>query len=161
MPKPKRRWYQYTLRTLLAVMLLCALACSWYADRVEQARRQGEAVRLLGEGEFAIYDYQFDAVGDMLEDAKPATPQWLQDWWGTDFFHRVVVIHVNRRESLQRVGKLRWLEELYVSCETTDADLVHFQGLKRLKRLDLCRSRITEEGAKELQKALPRCQIDW
>ncbi len=80
-------------------------------------------MRAFGEGEFAIYDYQFDAVGDMLEDAKPATPQWLQDWWGTDFFHRVVVIHVNRRDSLQRVGKLRWLEELYVSCETTDADL--------------------------------------
>jgi hypothetical protein len=30
-PKPKRRWYQYSLRTLLICVTLFAVACSWFA----------------------------------------------------------------------------------------------------------------------------------
>lgn len=44
--KPRRlRWFQYRLRSLLAVVLIDALICSWLATRRELQRREREAVR--------------------------------------------------------------------------------------------------------------------
>lgn len=145
----------------MAVMVLCVLACSYIADRFEQARRQSEAVAAFGGREFVVYDYEMDRSGNMLHFPEPTTPKWLLDRYGVDFFHPVVIVHVTKPESLGQVGKLRHLQELYVSCATTDADLVHLKGLRQLQRLDLCHSQISEEGANTLQAALPKCQIDW
>ncbi len=41
-PPPERRWFQYSLRSLLLLTLLCAVACSWYVDRrrVAAARKE-------------------------------------------------------------------------------------------------------------------------
>ena len=41
----------------------------------------------------------------------------------------------------------------------TDAGLEHLKGLKRLEELDLERTKVTDEGVKRLQKALPNCII--
>jgi hypothetical protein len=38
-PKPKLRWFQYSLRSLLLVMTACALACSWLVMPTVRARR--------------------------------------------------------------------------------------------------------------------------
>ena len=48
-PKPKRRWYQYSLRTLLLFMVLCAIACSWFAVKMQRVKRQQEAVEAIRE----------------------------------------------------------------------------------------------------------------
>ena len=59
--KPRRRWFQYSLRTLLLLMLLVSIGMSWVAVRMQRARRQREAVKgieRLGGG--VMYDYQFD-----------------------------------------------------------------------------------------------------
>lgn len=41
-PQPKLRWYQYSLRTLLMMPVVCALVCWWYVDhrRVAAAREE-------------------------------------------------------------------------------------------------------------------------
>ena len=38
-PKSKRRWHQYSLRSLLVFVTLCALACSWLVIPTARARR--------------------------------------------------------------------------------------------------------------------------
>ena len=38
-PRPKRRWYQYTLRTLFVLMTVLAVALGWYVHRVRQQKR--------------------------------------------------------------------------------------------------------------------------
>jgi hypothetical protein len=43
-PKPTCRWFQYSLRTLMIIVTLFAIACSWFAVKMQQARRQREAV---------------------------------------------------------------------------------------------------------------------
>jgi len=59
-PKPKRRWYQYSLRTLLLFMLLASIGLSWLAVKLKQAREQKEAVRAIEEaGGWVIHDYTF------------------------------------------------------------------------------------------------------
>ena len=42
----------------------------------------------------------------------------------------------------------------------TDAGLVHLKGLTNLQELDLSRTRTTDAGVAELQKALPNCKIE-
>ena len=48
-PKPKRRWLQFSLRTLLVLVLTCSLPCGWLAHKIKQARGQRESVRATEE----------------------------------------------------------------------------------------------------------------
>jgi Ran GTPase-activating protein (RanGAP) involved in mRNA processing and transport len=41
----------------------------------------------------------------------------------------------------------------------TDAGLKELASLKNLSKLDLSDTQVTDEGLKELQKALPNCRI--
>lgn len=50
-PKPRRRWFRYSLRTLLALVLVTCLGLGWFAHKLKQARDQKEtvaAIRQLG-----------------------------------------------------------------------------------------------------------------
>jgi hypothetical protein len=44
--------------------------------------------------------------------------------------------------------------------QITDAALVHLKGLTNLKGLYIRYTRITDEGVKNLQEALPNCEIN-
>jgi hypothetical protein len=43
-PKRKRRWFQFSLRTLMIFTLFLAIGCGLMARRVEQKRNEREAV---------------------------------------------------------------------------------------------------------------------
>jgi hypothetical protein len=58
----------------------------------------------------------------------------------------------------QRPGRpVVWMD-LY-TCRVTDAELRYLQGMIGLEWLDLNSTGVTDEGVKELQKALPKCRI--
>ena len=46
-PKPKLRWFQYSLRSLLLFVTACAIACSWLAVTIQSQRRQGAAAEAI------------------------------------------------------------------------------------------------------------------
>jgi len=51
-PPPKRRirrFLQFSLRSLLVFVLLVSIGLSWLGVKLERARRQREAVRVIGE----------------------------------------------------------------------------------------------------------------
>ena len=57
---PGRRWYQFSLRSLLLFTLICAIASAWLAHRMEQKRIELEAVDSLvrrGRGSPSIFNY--------------------------------------------------------------------------------------------------------
>jgi hypothetical protein len=62
--RPKLRWCQYSLRTLLLGVLLASIGMSWFTPRIQRARKQREAVeaieRLGGE---VLYDFMCDDSG--------------------------------------------------------------------------------------------------
>jgi len=87
-----RRRFQFSLRTLLLVVTLCALACSRLAVKMQQAKRQQVAVTEIKElGGTVTYDWQIDADGHSRPNAQPPGPVWLRNVLGDDCFGNVTV----------------------------------------------------------------------
>ena len=47
--KCKRRWFQFSLRTLLIFTLICAVAAGWLGETIDRKRREREAVETFVE----------------------------------------------------------------------------------------------------------------
>src|SRR5947207_11324743 len=95
---PKRRWFQFSLRILLAFTLLVALGCGWFAVKLRQAARQKAAVAailaLRGHTWYDISDQsepiQINSHGQPVRSRKIQAPGWLIKLLGPDFFRTVV-----------------------------------------------------------------------
>jgi hypothetical protein len=86
-PKPKRRWYQFSQRTLLVLVLLVSIGLSWLGIKMNQARRQREVVKAILEAGGAVYyDYEYKQSGN----PEPPAPAWLRKLFGDDLFRDVV-----------------------------------------------------------------------
>jgi hypothetical protein len=186
-PKSKRCWFQYSLRTLLIVVTLCAVSCSWLAVKLRQARRQRETVAAIEKlGGSVRYDEWFGLEGDQSN--RSPGPAWLHDWLGDDFFRTVTVVDFRGNaignEDLAYLKSFPQLQSVLVgSTFVTDEGLVHLRdlpalanldlgslnvtdtgleclkGLTQLKVLDLLNTKVTDKGVKRLQQALPNCRI--
>jgi len=152
-PTPKRRWYQYRLRTLVVLMLLASIGMSWVAVRMERARRQQAALAELGKS------------GPMLwitEGAAPRGLAWLESVLGEGFFTRVIELRIVHRKTtdadLERLRGLRDLRLLFLdSPGISDAGLAHLEGLPRLQTLWLYGAPITDAGLEHLTR-VPRLE---
>jgi hypothetical protein len=93
--KHRRRWFQYSLRALLVVVTLCALACSWLGVKLQQAWRQRAAVAVVQElGGRVLYDWLYEAKGNMLRKAQPPGSPWLRRLLGDDLFQSVYYVNL-------------------------------------------------------------------
>jgi DNA-binding transcriptional LysR family regulator len=102
-PVRKRRWFQYSLGTLLLFVLICQIACSWFFTRVHRQRHAVEAI-LKCDGCIVVYDN--DDAGRLLSSepidaaaltGKPQPPPretWVERLFGRDFLHRAVTVQV-------------------------------------------------------------------
>ena len=136
-PKPKRRWYQYSLRTLFIFMVLVAVACSW-------ARKQWEARQVLKRVCYFHPDANVEADGDVVALWNFRARERLGD------------------DALKPIGKLTSLRRLDLSgTRITDAGLQHLTGLTDLEELALRETRVSNVGVKKLQQALPNCKIEY
>jgi hypothetical protein len=161
-PKPKLRWFQFSLGGLLAVVTLCAIPCSWLAVRRENSRRETAAVSAIRH------------QGGYVE---------------RDIFENIEVVDLSYKRGvidagLKYLARLIHLQTLYLSdTEVTDSGLVHIEGLsdlrvlhlrdtqitdaglenlralRQLQDLDICGTNVTDAGVAKLQQALPNCKI--
>jgi hypothetical protein len=151
--KLNRRWYQYSLRSLLLVMLLASLGMSWVATQREKARRQREAVEAILKLHGTVYyDYQLDAAGEPVQTASQRVPTWWRRLLGDDFFDRVVYVQVPSDAALEPVEQLPDLQTLELGCNyaITDAGLERLRCLSRLDFLHLRGTQVTTAGAAKL-----------
>lgn len=117
-PPRKRRWLQFSLRTLLILVLLASIGMSWFAVRMRQAKRQREAVETIRAVRGTVW-YGNDPkslvpvwgtvwyVDDpkivvpvwMTSTRTPSKevpgPAWLRRWIGDDYFRYVVQVDLN------------------------------------------------------------------
>ena len=144
---PQRRWFQFSLRSLLVFVTLCAIPCSWLAVRMRYAEKQ-EAER-----------QERLAAEDKL--SKP-----IRDLGGTVHFKPQCVpdgdlVILPEKTTDLALAKIKWwpeVKELALSqTQITDAGLTHLKGLTQLARLDLERTGVTAAGLENL-KCLDRLQ---
>jgi len=189
-PKSRRRWYQYSLRTLLIVVTLAGCGFGWLGWKVREARQQQSAVAVIEKlGGRVIYDYGFDSQGNELPTATPPGPAWLRSLVGDDCFRCVCCVYLDitpgKSADLQYLKCFTHLNNLEISDtqaadggleylkglaelgylrirgpQVTDAVLEHLKCLTQLKLLTLDGTQVTDAGLANLQQALPGCEID-
>ncbi len=137
---PKRRWFQFSLRTLLLIVTILAVGPGgWLIYEQNQARRNKAAAELLRKVGGEVY----------------ATPRWL--WTLIEPGSPGMVVGVGFRyrpvtdsdlEPLSSLTDLVWLD--LNDTPVGDDGLVHLAGLSRLKRLRLDETQITDTGLAHL-----------
>ncbi len=164
--EPKLRWYQYTLRTLLGFVTLCAVPCSWVAVKIREAKRQRDAVTAikklggdvrceswLGLTTVTEVDFRGNVIGDedlaCLESLPRLQTLRLSSTFVTD-------------TGLARLRNMAALRELdLTSLNITDDGLTHLMGLTQLAAIELRDTEVTEAGVSKLKAALPKCIVYW
>ena len=103
----KRRWFQFSIKGMLAVMTLACVGLGWLAYERNEVRKRREAIAAM-EPHLAV---SFDKE-------QPFRPKWLRPLLGDNSAGEVVDV-------------------ITISNDVTDAELVHLKGLRRLEWLTL------------------------
>jgi hypothetical protein len=171
---PKRRWAQFSLKSLLIVTAAIGIGLGFLSYRHEAQQRDIRAIRAAG--------------GDASVEARG--PAWIRSLIGDKFFERVVgvelhgsgvtdetlkivarfpdlkglsLIHAAITDAgMHQLQRLPRLEVLYLeSVQITDAGLMHLSAVPSLIELRIATptTGATEEGLKKLQKAAPSLKL--
>ena len=150
-PKRRRRRFQYSLRTLLLLVLLVSVGFSCLAVKFGRVRKRRELVAALElRGVTIRYAYEVD------RSSHPPGPEWLRAILGDDFFAEVDAVYADHigltDEDLAEVSELTGLSALSVSGgQITDAGLKHLKGLANLRILYLSNTQVTDSGLEQLK----------
>ena len=177
-PKPKRRWYQFSLRTLLIVLGL-SLPLSWLGLKLRQAREHQETVNaILEAGGYVGYEHNVLGLGL----GEVVYVAWGGGGWHLDLgdaeLEKLKGLTSLRRldvdgcqgvtdaglEHLQGLNNLEWLNISHT--QVTEAGLEHLKGMTNLEELWICclyqadrQKKVSDKDVRELQEALPNCRI--
>jgi hypothetical protein len=157
-----RRWLRFGLRTLLLVLTALSI---WLGLKVDEARRQKEAVEALQElGATVRFAHQRDNTNHTEFDANKdlKIPDWLRTLPGDDFFQTVALIQLPETVTDKDLGHLAALphveclifsQESYQEINVTDAGLDHLPRPDRLVRLAAANALIGDAFLKRLAGA--------
>jgi hypothetical protein len=156
--RSKLRWCQFSLRTLLIFTALLAVVCGLIGKKIEQKRRERQAIATIEDaGGYIEFDYQTAARGG--SDAAPFGPKWLRSMLGENFFSEAIAVHMvptndeglaSAKKALQALPKLKRL--VICAPSLTDAGLANLSGLRQLETLEfLDIHRVTDAGLKHLR----------
>ena len=183
-PKPKRRWCQFSLRTLLVVVTVSCVPLAWIGWRMHRARENrarvaaAAAIEKLGGEVVSLHDglgLKVTIVNDAgLEPLKdltalqylyiegPVTDAGLKHLNGLSDLQSLSLDSTNVTDAgLEHLKGLTTLKKLRLDTpRITDAGREHLKGLTNLQLLDLSGTNVTDEGVKKLQQALPNCKIE-
>ncbi len=150
------RRFQFSIRSLLVLVVVVAVPCTWMAVEMKIARKQREAVEAIraADGDI-VYDWEyFDSHPRTAEEwmewftRKPPVPEGFTNWLGDDWFYDIAEVHFP--------GGWR-----YTADRCNDDTLRHIRCLTKLKNLKLTMTKVTYDGVKSVQEALPHCKIEW
>ncbi len=188
-PQAKRRWYQFSLWTMLVVMTIVAGVFGiWAYMRQRERERQAAISRVLetvrAYDGYLVEDLEFTFGKKGLK--GETLKHFLDDlhWWGDLSSLHLEESGVND-QNMQQLGKLRSLKGLNLkdtqitdeglreltgltnliwinleNCAVTDAGLKHFSKLSKLEYLEIEGTQITPAGEKWIKEILPNLEIN-
>jgi len=147
-PKPKRRWHQFSLRTLLIAVLVLSLPLGWIGWELEKTRREHVVVDRIEE------------LGGVVEYHESKSPPWIARRFRRTQEVRLTVFppaflqndqspFVSRvnDNTLDLLKALKTTEELIiVGANITDCGMEHVAELTSLDSLVLVGTKITDKG---------------
>jgi hypothetical protein len=179
-PKSRRRWFKFSLRSLLVFVTICSVGFGWFEYKLRQAHRQRVVVEQIQQlGGMVLYDIQFNSDGNLRNDAKPFGPAWAHQLLGIDFFGNVRIVtsygftipnegpgtltHTDKFNDslLALLQELHQLEDLSLGgTQVTDEGLIHIKMMTGLKKLSLYNTQITDAGLSHLRGATQLESLD-
>jgi hypothetical protein len=159
--KPKRRWFQISLRTLLILVTLASCVFGWLGLKAKQAREQRSAVAKILELKGDVYyDYQHDGPydPDFLRTPPPG-PAWVRAIMGDEIFTSVTGVRFSDLpqnaigdNQLSILAKLHKLQSVGLrNARISSAGLKHLRGLSYLQDLNLFNTDVGDAGLEHLQ----------
>ena len=132
----KRRWYQFSLKTLLVVMLLSTVVVvGWIGIRLRRAQENRDRVALVEDAVAAIEKLGGD-VTKAYEERRPRT--WLEKQFD------------DPGDADDPVGVLTVSKVTLWHTTATDAALEHLKGMTSLQYLFLDEGDVTDAGLTHL-----------
>jgi len=166
---------QFRLRTLLIAILVVSLPLSWFAVRLNRARKQEQAIKEIYRlGGCVLCDMEIvdpnrgyhpptERIRGVLRDVfavKPIQILLLKKFDRNDSSSTPQEIEVCD-DDLSVLVDMEGIWSLRIeSSQVTDKGLRHLYNLKDLAFLDLIDTQVTPESVNKLQRALPDCYID-
>ena len=142
--KPKRRWYQFSLRTLLLVMLVLGCGLGYERHKAVKYKAAIDAIKAL-RGEI-----RFDSN-------HPVRTAWMKLLLSDDSFGNVNHVYLSGAHitdaRLIHLRALTQLESLTLdNTNVTDSGLAHLRRMTQLQTLLLCDRHVTDAGLLHLQE---------
>ena len=176
-PKPKRRWYQFSLRTLLVAVLALSLPLGWVSWELEKTRREQAAIAEYGQYDAFISYHQMSGPSWMVQRfRKIRAVDFSMNPFGATRIAEVKLRPLKRMTNLVEVTLwnttvddaglanlhgLSHLKSLNLGLtQVTDAGLVHLQDLTSLEVLDLGDTQVTDAGLAHLRQLTNLKQLD-
>lgn len=142
--KPRRRWLQFGLRSLLMAMTTFGV---WLGVHMQRVRRQKEGVQAIREfGGCVHYDFQAapKPIGWQYDSRiEPPLPKWLLSRLGEDFFYNVVEVNLVYDSTL---GSAK------ANPNVTDAALTNLDSFPKLRGLYLKETQATDDSLRLVGK---------
>ena len=166
----KRRWYQFSLRTLSIAVVVVSVALGLFAIRLQRARKQAAAVALIEKAEGSVcYDYEVkrDRDGSWLwvDGSRSPIPAAFLPWPGRDFFHDVKVADLRDdgepsaadvRGAVRAMAELPQLEQIVVAFDSNWAlegtDLRAIAECQRLTELSLWGDAVSDDSLQAISQ---------
>ncbi len=150
-PTRHRRWFQFSLRSLLIFITMLAIGAGLLSQRIARKRKEWDAVQaILKLGASVRFDRD-------ISDANATGPSWLRGFLGKNFFTEVVSVNLSHvqpeNEGLASIKELPELVQLHLAnCRITDSGLENLERLTHLQQLDLTGTYITDAGLPRLKQ---------
>src|SRR5262245_4289125 len=91
---PHRRWFRFSLRTLLVLVAMSSAGFGWLGYKVRQKQRERYAVKVIQKlgGDVAYHHQKTANYGFDLSSASPG-PAWCRRVFGEDVFALVFFVN--------------------------------------------------------------------
>ncbi|MCE9553909.1 MAG: leucine-rich repeat domain-containing protein [Planctomycetes bacterium] len=175
-PKSKRRWFQFSLRTLIVFMLVTSVGLGFLGMKLNNERRRRQMIAEIEQMggrvniDFSTGDLHIwlpQAARDLSFRIKyPIKYLYFDNTKVSDLSPLAGMTNLQELgldqtqvSDLTPLAELKTLKVL-VLRNTPVSDVSPLSNLTNLELLDLQNTQVTDAGVARLQKALPNCKIE-